>query len=207
MAGDVDSYVNDHGWIRQQWEAQCRPSQTPNPVNTHGRVLVVIIQLWCQRPLNSIQITPSIGIHCYSNVWTSISAAWRVFLLHWRDDHCIALVLGTILRTIDWVYLQLPHCNPPLVELKASQSEQSHILHPMTSVACAFFTGRHWLLCWIVAQLGQLENYSVWTEMYEIWDVKVVCDSRAMLSVANCPRRKNSISSWGSTIMRCLVVV
>ena len=42
----------------------------------------------------------------------------------WRDYHRIALVGGTILRTIDCVYLQLPGGNPPLAELKASQSEQ-----------------------------------------------------------------------------------
>jgi hypothetical protein len=42
----------------------------------------------------------------------------------WRDYHRIALVFGTILRTIDCVYLQLPDGNPPLAELKASQSEQ-----------------------------------------------------------------------------------
>jgi len=42
----------------------------------------------------------------------------------WRDYHRIALVLGTILRTIDFVYLQLPGENPPLAELQESQSEQ-----------------------------------------------------------------------------------
>jgi hypothetical protein len=42
----------------------------------------------------------------------------------WRDDHHIALVLGTILLTIDCVYLQLPGGNPPLAELKALQWEQ-----------------------------------------------------------------------------------
>jgi len=47
-----------------------------------------------------------------------------VFMPSWRDYHRIALVLGTILRTIDCVYLQLPGGNPPLAELKASQSEQ-----------------------------------------------------------------------------------
>jgi len=40
------------------------------------------------------------------------------------DYHRIALVLGTILRTIDCVYLQLPGGNSTLAELKASQSEQ-----------------------------------------------------------------------------------
>jgi hypothetical protein len=41
----------------------------------------------------------------------------------WRDYYHIALVLGTILQTIDCVYLQLPAGNPPLAELKALQSE------------------------------------------------------------------------------------
>jgi len=42
----------------------------------------------------------------------------------WRDYHRIALVLGTILRTIDCVYLQRPGGDPPFAELQASQSEQ-----------------------------------------------------------------------------------
>jgi hypothetical protein len=42
----------------------------------------------------------------------------------WHDYHRIALVLGMILRTIDWIYLELPGGNPPLAELKASQSKQ-----------------------------------------------------------------------------------
>jgi hypothetical protein len=42
----------------------------------------------------------------------------------WRDYNRVALVLGTILRTINSVYLQLPIVNPPLAELKAWQSEQ-----------------------------------------------------------------------------------
>jgi len=41
-----------------------------------------------------------------------------------RDYHSIAFILGTIHQTIDRVYLQLPDGNPPLTELKASQSEQ-----------------------------------------------------------------------------------
>jgi hypothetical protein len=62
----------------------------------------------------------------------------------WLNSHSIALVLSTILRTIDCVYLQLPDANPPLAELKASQSEQCRILYPMTSVACASATARRW---------------------------------------------------------------
>jgi hypothetical protein len=42
----------------------------------------------------------------------------------WRDYYRIALVPGTILRTIDCVNLQLPEGNPPLAERNASQSEQ-----------------------------------------------------------------------------------
>jgi hypothetical protein len=41
-----------------------------------------------------------------------------------RIIHSIALILGTIVRTIDCVYRQLPDGNPPLAELKALQSEQ-----------------------------------------------------------------------------------
>jgi len=43
---------------------------------------------------------------------------------YWRDYHGIALDLGTILRTIHCLYLQLAGGNPPLAELKALQSEQ-----------------------------------------------------------------------------------
>jgi hypothetical protein len=35
----------------------------------------------------------------------------------WRDYHCIALVLGTILSTIVGIYLQLPGRIPPLEAL------------------------------------------------------------------------------------------
>jgi hypothetical protein len=42
----------------------------------------------------------------------------------WRDYQRIELVLGTILRTIDFVYLQLPGGEPPLAELKVLQSDQ-----------------------------------------------------------------------------------
>ena len=45
-------------------------------------------------------------------------------MLSSRDYHRIALVLGTILRTIDCVYVQLPVGNLPLAELKASHSKQ-----------------------------------------------------------------------------------
>ena len=41
-----------------------------------------------------------------------------------RDYHRIVLVLGTILRTINCVYLQLSGGNPSLAELQAFQSEQ-----------------------------------------------------------------------------------
>jgi hypothetical protein len=42
----------------------------------------------------------------------------------WRNYHRIALVFGTIHRTIDGVYLQLPGVNPPLAELQALKMEQ-----------------------------------------------------------------------------------
>jgi len=93
---------------------------------------------------DSTQIKLSIDIHCYSNVWRSICIAWRVLMPSWHNYHRIGLVLGTILQTIHFVYLQLPGGNPPLPELQASQSEQWRILYPMTSVACAFSTARRW---------------------------------------------------------------
>jgi len=40
----------------------------------------------------------------------------------WHGYHSIALVVGTILGTIDPIYLQLPGGNSPVAELKASRS-------------------------------------------------------------------------------------
>jgi len=40
------------------------------------------------------------------------------------NSQSIALVLGTILEIIDYVYLQLRGVNLPFAELKASQSKQ-----------------------------------------------------------------------------------
>jgi hypothetical protein len=62
----------------------------------------------------------------------------------WRNYHSIALVLDTMHRTIDCVYLQLPGGNPSFAELKAFQMEQGRILYPMTSVPCAFSTAWRW---------------------------------------------------------------
>jgi hypothetical protein len=42
----------------------------------------------------------------------------------WRNYHRIALVLGTIHRTIDCLYLQLPGGYPPLAKLQALLIEQ-----------------------------------------------------------------------------------
>jgi len=123
----------------------------------------------------------------------------------WRDYHRIALVLGTILRTIDCLYLQLPDGNPPLAELKASQSEEWRILYPITSVACAFSTARCWYPCWMVAQLGQTENYSVSSEMHKVWAVNMISDANAMPGIVNCPLREYKISSRGLSFMRSLV--
>jgi hypothetical protein len=47
-----------------------------------------------------------------------------VFTPSWRDYHRFALALGTILQTIDCVYLQFPGGHPTFAEQKASQSEQ-----------------------------------------------------------------------------------
>jgi len=59
----------------------------------------------------------------------------------------------------------------------------------------------------MVAQLRQLENYSVWSEMHEVWADNVVCAANPTPGVANCPHRKNLISSQRSSFMRFLVVV
>jgi len=77
-----------------------------------------------------------------SNIWRSICSAWRVFMPSSRGYHSIALGLGTILWTINCIYLQLPGGIPPLAELQVSQSEPWRILYTMTSVACAISTAR-----------------------------------------------------------------
>jgi len=59
----------------------------------------------------------------------------------------------------------------------------------------------------MVAQLGQLENYSVCSEMNEVGAVTVVWDATATPSDANCPHRVYWILSRGSSFMRGLVVV
>jgi len=122
--------------------------------DTRGREPLISIQLWGSLPSDSTQITLSIDIHRYSNVWMSSGTAWPGCMPSWRDYHDIALGLGTILRTINCVYLQLPGGNPPLAELEALQSEKWCILYSMKAVVCAFSTGRHvgsrvgWLHSW-----------------------------------------------------------
>ena len=142
MAGEVDTYFSDQGGIQQEREWQCRPSWTLNHDNTRGRDPLKTIQSWGPLPSDCTQITLSIDIHSYSNIWRSICTAWRVFMPSWHGYHSYALVPGTILWTIDCVYLQLPSGHPPLAELKALQSEQCRILYSITSVGWAFSTAR-----------------------------------------------------------------
>jgi len=59
----------------------------------------------------------------------------------------------------------------------------------------------------MVAQLAQLENYSVCSEMHEVWAVKMMYDVQAMPGVVNCPLREYYISSRGLSCMRCVVVL
>ena len=57
-------------------------------------------------------------------------------------DHSIALVLGTILRTIDSVQHHVPCGIPHFAELNALQNEECGILYLIISVPSAFSTGR-----------------------------------------------------------------
>jgi len=72
----------------------------------------------------------------------------------WHNYHSTALVLGTLLPTIDCVYLQAPGGNLSLAELKASELKQWCILYPTTSIVFAVSTtrcfGSHvgWLHSW-----------------------------------------------------------
>jgi len=67
-------------------------------------------------------------------------SAWRVFMPSWGTIHSIVCILGTILQTMDCLYLQLPNGNPTLAELNALQREQWGFVYPMTSVACTLST-------------------------------------------------------------------
>jgi len=88
------------------------------------------------------QMILRIDINCYSTVWRSICTTWRVFLPFWWCSQSIALVLGSILRTIDCVYLLFSGWKPPFAELKPWQSEQWHLLYCITSVAWSLSTAR-----------------------------------------------------------------
>ena len=91
----------------------------------------------------------------------------------WRKYHSIALVLGTILVTIDGVYLQLPSQNPPLADRNALPSEKSGILYPMKSVACPLSTARHvgccvgWLHSWDNLRTTQFAARSMRSEQWK----------------------------------------
>jgi len=65
----------------------------------------------------------------------------------WREYHSTVLVLGTILRTLDCVYLQLSGRNPSFAKLKVWENAQWCIVYPMTPVACAVSTARHVVSC------------------------------------------------------------
>jgi len=47
-----------------------------------------------------------------------------MFMPSWPDYQWIAIILGTILRVIDCVYLELRGGNPVWLELEALQREQ-----------------------------------------------------------------------------------
>jgi hypothetical protein len=60
----------------------------------------------------------------------------------WCNYHRIALIFGTLLQIIIFVYLQLNGGNLPYAVLKVLKSEQYRIVHLVTSVACVFSTTR-----------------------------------------------------------------
>jgi len=126
----------------------------------------------------------------------------------WRDHHSIALILCTILQSIDCVYLQLPGGNPPFGRAKSiTKRSMLYSLSYDISWVCFFHRQGCSQLCWMVAKLGQPEIYSVFSEMHEVWAAKVVCIANATPSIINCPHREYWILSQGLWCMRCLVVV
>jgi len=142
----------------------------------------------------------SIDIHCYSNVWRCICTAWRVIMPSLGDYHNVALVLGTIVRSIDCVQLQLPSGNLPLVELKVYKANydifsilwyQLHLHFPLQGVLVAMLdgctVGATWELLSLVQDAQGLTGKS-----------GVCCESNAQHRKLTSPRVLN--------LIRCLAV-
>jgi len=91
----------------------------------------------------------------------------------WCNYRSITLVLGTILRTIDFVYLQLPGGNPPLAELNASQSEPRRIESILGHLLGVYFpplgVGSHvgWLHSWDNVRTTQFAPRCTRSERYK----------------------------------------
>jgi len=121
-------------------------------------------------------------------------------MLSWHSYHRIALVLGTILRTIDYVYLQLPSGNRPLAELNTLQSEHWGVPYPMTSVMCAPSTARRvanlvgWLPSWDIPRTTPFAPR--W--MKSKWLKWCVMQS-------NARRRKVPSPRWINLVLRLLI--
>ena len=142
---EVNCYLNDQQaiWNKKKTSVDSTRLYIAIPFDsTWRRDHLKSIHWWGYQPSDWIQIKLSIDIHCYRNFWRSICTTWRVFIASWRNLDSNALVLGTILVTIDCVYLQLPSGNPHLAALRTSQSAQWPIHDSMTSIECACFTAR-----------------------------------------------------------------
>jgi len=59
----------------------------------------------------------------------------------------------------------------------------------------------------MLALLGQPGNYTVCSEMHQVWAVKMMCDAKAMPGVVNGHLREYNISSRGLSFMRWHVVL
>ena len=59
----------------------------------------------------------------------------------------------------------------------------------------------------MVAQLRQPQNYTVCSEMHEVWAIKMLCDTNATPGIINGPYHEDLMSSRGLSFMRWLVVM
>jgi len=118
----------------------------------------------------------------------------------WCSYHSIVFVLGTILLTIDPVYLQLPSRNQLLAELKAFQSEQWCIIYPMTSVACAFP-----LLGVLVALLDPCTVGTTWELLRLLWDARGLSGKHGVCCKSNGWHRELSSPRVLNLVLRLLI--
>jgi len=122
--------------------------------------------------------------------------------------HSVALVLGTILHIMDCLYLRLPGGNDPLSVLKESQSEQWHILSPMTLDGCACSTAR-FISChvgrwhsWDNLTITQFALRCMWSEREKWFAIQTQLLALLTLLSTSTNSRLKSSHSWSALWLR-----